>query len=96
MILIVSAALLWLILLPRWLVFAVRACAKGGGALFTGGDIIHWWGHYSLVGTLFSSEKCLGEQYSPVNNVRGNIIHGGTLFTPTTSHWYYCELAHAI
>ena len=24
-----------------------------------------------------------GGQYSPVNNVRGDIIHGGTLFTPT-------------
>ena len=38
-------------------------CAKGGG-------------HYSLEGALFTSEKCPGGQYSPVNNVRG------TLFIP--------------
>ena len=27
-----------------------------------------------------------GGQYSLVNNVRGDIIHGGTLFTPTPDY----------
>ena len=31
--------------------------------------------HHSLEGTLFTSEKCPGGQYSPVNNVQGDIIH---------------------
>ena len=30
-----------------------------------------------------------GGHYSLVNNVRGDIIHGGTIFTPTTSHGCY-------
>ena len=44
---------------------------------------MHEGGHYSLEGTLFTGEQCPGGQYSLVNNVRGDIIHGGTLFTPT-------------
>ena len=43
------------------------------------GDIFHWGG------TVFTSEYCPGGQYSPVNNVRGDIIHGGTFFTPTSA-----------
>jgi hypothetical protein len=40
-------------------------------------------GHNSLRRTLFTSEYCPGGQYSLVNIVRGDIIHGGTIFTPT-------------
>ena len=65
MILIVSAALHRLILPPHRPAFPTRACIKGG--------------HYSLEGTLFTSEKCPGEQYSPVNNVQGDIIHSDTV-----------------
>ena len=64
---IVGAALHRLILLPHRPVFAVRACTKGG--------------HYSLKGTLFTSEKYPGEQYSPANNGWGEIIHGGTFYS---------------
>ena len=38
-------------------------------------------GHNSLRGTIFTSEYCPGGHYSLVNNVRADIIHGGTLFT---------------
>jgi len=34
--------------------------------------------HVLRGGTLFTSEKCPGGQYSPVNNVRGDIIHSDT------------------
>ena len=34
-------------------------------------------------GTSFTGGGGGGGQYSPVNNVRGDIIHGGTFFTPT-------------
>ena len=41
-------------------------------------------GHNSLRGTLFTSEYSPGGHYSLVNYVWGDIIHGGTIFTPTT------------
>ena len=40
-------------------------------------------GHYSPGGTKFTSEKCPAGHNSPVNFVRGDIIHGGTVFTAT-------------
>ena len=40
-------------------------------------------GHNSPTGTLFTSEYSPGGHYSLVNIVRGDDIHGGTLFTPT-------------
>ena len=42
-------------------------------------------GHYSLGGTIFTREFCPGGHFPLVNNVRGDIIHGGTLFPPTPS-----------
>ena len=50
----------------------------GGGAVFTEG------GHYSTSefcprGTLFTGELCPGGQYSPVNNVQGDILWGDSV-----------------
>ena len=45
---------------------------------------LHGGGTYnSPTGTLFTSEYSPGGHYSLVNIVRGDDIHGGTLFTPT-------------
>ena len=43
----------------------------GGGTLFTG--------EFCRRGTLFTSELCPGGQYSPVNNVRGDILWGDSV-----------------
>ena len=53
-------------------------------------------GHYSLEGTIFTSEFCQAGQYSPVNSVRGDIIHWGTLFTATTVLGKRSHFAHVM
>ena len=50
--------------------------------------------YYSLEGTIFTSEFCPAGQYSPVNSVRGDIIHWGTLFTATTVLGKRSHFAH--
>ena len=46
-------------------------CLSSANVILPQGDIIHWRGRYSLVNSV------LGGQISLVNNVRGDIIHGG-------------------
>ena len=57
----------------------------------------NWGGHYSLRGTLFTGEfcprgtlftgeLCPGGQYSPVNNVRGDILWGDSVHYDTCMH----------
>ena len=58
---------------PKYYHLSAHAHALSGG----GG------GHYSPGGDDIHRGIMSGGQYSPVNNVRGDIIHGGTLFTPT-------------
>ena len=64
--------------------------ARRSCRIYTAGRARRWenktssGGHYSLEGTIFTSEFCPAGQYSPVNSVRGgDIIHWGTLFTAT-------------
>ena len=47
----------------------------GGGTLFTG--------EFCPRGTLFTGELCPGGQYSPVNNVRGDILRGDSVHYDT-------------
>ena len=47
----------------------------GGGTLFTG--------EFCPRGTLFTGELCPGGQYSPVNNVRGDILWGDSVHYDT-------------
>ena len=46
-------------------------CILSTNVILPQGDIIHWSGRYSLVNSV------PGGQISLVNNVRGDIIHGG-------------------
>ena len=59
------------------------------GTLFSDWDIIHQRIQSSR--TLFTSEYCPGGHYS-----RGDIIHGGTLFTPTTASIIMISLNAAV
>ena len=58
---------------------------------------MHEGGHYSLQGTLFTGDNCLGGgQYSPVNNVRGDIIHADNVthvrkYTRPSPAFPYCK-----
>ena len=51
-------------------------------------------GHYSLKGTVFTSEYCPGGQYSLGNSVWGDTIDRGTIFTLTPCLLPYHYLVH--
>ena len=50
----------------------------GGGTLFTG--------EFCPRGTSLTGELCPGGQYSPVNNVRGDILWGDSVHYDTGRH----------